>query len=819
MKKLLLLLLLIPFLGTSQGTFTAPVGYNTGAPTAAPSGVGTRWRFDLLTGKKYTWNPDAMAWDEDPRGIDQISGCSAPMYTPGYNQSTFAVNSCSTPELYQYYSSAWHCLNCGGGTNISAGSGITLSGTAPDITISADDNSPTNELQTLSIDGSDLTLSDGGGTVTIPGGSSLGVGFTDGGGSGTIPMATATFDATSILFGVDAADQFKVANTNTSDPGSEANLEIVSGTVNFYVKAGSEDRSVTMNAVPGALNFEARNSDMNFNASRSLATINLISTPATLVFSNPDANVIFTDNRDEAARFGIEYAAEYPEILDHDRSFLDVGLAKQLINSKDPSSTNEIQTLSISGHDLSLSLGGGTVTLPSGGGSPGGSNTYVQYNGLGSFAADNSFRFNNDTVSVDILRLPKTNAALDSGAIWIGTGMLPVLYRYNPPGATGGNIFVGGSGNTTMHVDTNAVQSSHNTIVGELSFGSNTIGYFNQVVGYQSLDQGRWAAGSCVLGSRALRYADGHDNIAVGDNSGYNIRSGRENINIGYQANYHGRNYSNCIFIGRGSGAAEADSVAAYYGSVAIGADTRVTKSYQVVLGTPGTTETILKGTIITDGAIQANFPGGNIRMKADGTDAKDGGLFVNAAGNIWLGSWNLDRGWKVNASGSIEQLGSYTLQTGRIGVNTAPHATAALNVSGASIYSGQVDFNAVGGQFRLKADGTTNLDGGIIVTAPGVMYLTNWGLTRGFVVSPTGNIEVRGGPMTVGGTTADASAKLEVVSTTQGFLPPRMTTGQRNAIASPATGLTLYCTDCTATDASTGVMQTYNGSAWKNNW
>jgi len=116
MKKLLFLLLLIPFLGTSQGTFTAPVGYNTGAPTAAPSGVGTRWRFDLLTGKKYTWNPDAVAWDEDPRGIDQISGCSAPMYTPGYNQSTFAVNSCSTPELYQYYSSAWHCLNCGGGS-------------------------------------------------------------------------------------------------------------------------------------------------------------------------------------------------------------------------------------------------------------------------------------------------------------------------------------------------------------------------------------------------------------------------------------------------------------------------------------------------------------------------------------------------------------------------------------------------------------------------------------------------------------------------------------------------------------------------------
>lgn len=32
-------------------------------------------------------------------------------------------------------------------------------------------------------------------------------------------------------------------------------------------------------------------------------------------------------------------------------------------------------------------------------------------------------------------------------------------------------------------------------------------------------------------------------------------------------------------------------------------------------------------------------------------------------------------------------------------------------------------------------------------------------------------------------------------------------------------TGATIFCTDCTATDSSTGVMQTWNGTAWKNNW
>ena len=44
----------------------------------------------------------------------------------------------------------------------------------------------------------------------------------------------------------------------------------------------------------------------------------------------------------------------------------------------------------------------------------------------------------------------------------------------------------------------------------------------------------------------------------------------------------------------------------------------------------------------------------------------------------------------------------------------------------------------------------------------------------------------------------AVASAQLEMVSTTQGFLPPRMTNAQRTAIVSPAVGLIVYCTDVT---------------------
>jgi hypothetical protein len=45
-------------------------------------------------------------------------------------------------------------------------------------------------------------------------------------------------------------------------------------------------------------------------------------------------------------------------------------------------------------------------------------------------------------------------------------------------------------------------------------------------------------------------------------------------------------------------------------------------------------------------------------------------------------------------------------------------------------------------------------------------------------------------------GVTPVASAALDVVSTTKGFLPPRMTTAQKNAIATPAAGLMVYDTN-----------------------
>ncbi|MFH1120688.1 MAG: DUF1566 domain-containing protein [Bacteroidota bacterium] len=59
-------------------------------------------------------------------------------------------------------------------------------------------------------------------------------------------------------------------------------------------------------------------------------------------------------------------------------------------------------------------------------------------------------------------------------------------------------------------------------------------------------------------------------------------------------------------------------------------------------------------------------------------------------------------------------------------------------------------------------------------------------------------------------GADPDNSAMLDVSSTSRGFLPPRMTHLERDAIADPAQGLVIYCTDC-------GELQVFSGNVWTN--
>lgn len=63
-------------------------------------------------------------------------------------------------------------------------------------------------------------------------------------------------------------------------------------------------------------------------------------------------------------------------------------------------------------------------------------------------------------------------------------------------------------------------------------------------------------------------------------------------------------------------------------------------------------------------------------------------------------------------------------------------------------------------------------------------------------------------GNLGIGTSSPNANAILDVVSTTKAFMPPRMTTAQKNAVASPTAGMVVYDTDMKG-------ISFYNGTAW----
>jgi hypothetical protein len=58
-----------------------------------------------------------------------------------------------------------------------------------------------------------------------------------------------------------------------------------------------------------------------------------------------------------------------------------------------------------------------------------------------------------------------------------------------------------------------------------------------------------------------------------------------------------------------------------------------------------------------------------------------------------------------------------------------------------------------------------------------------------------------------------DPAAGLDVKFTNKGFLPPRLSFTERNAIAGAPAGLIVWCTDC----GVSGELQVYNGTIWTN--
>jgi hypothetical protein len=180
---------------------------------------------------------------------------------------------------------------------------------------------------------------------------------------------------------------------------------------------------------------------------------------------------------------------------------------------------------------------------------------------------------------------------------------------------------------------------------------------------------------------------------------------------------------------------------------------------------------------------------------------------------------------WNYNSSGVIALATNATermriFSTGNVGINTTTDAGFRLDVNGigrfgvgAASSSVTIGQTAVNNGYIINATGYAasqyayrfnNINGGVALFGGNNQTVIHR-LDGGYQGSTTLQIN---GSSTVSGTAQLTSSILELNSTIQGFLPPRMTTTQKNAIATPAAGLMVY-------DTTLNLMSVYNGTTW----
>lgn len=294
--------------------------------------------------------------------------------------------------------------------------------------------------------------------------------------------------------------------------------------------------------------------------------------------------------------------------------------------------------------------------------------------------------------------------------------------------------------------------------VGHGSLFKNIYGDNNTAIGVNALYSNTTVSNLVAVGYKAL-YSNttGEYNTAIGYESLKNNTTGYDNTAIGLQALFDNTTGNTNTAIGRNT-----------LNSNTIGGGNTANGSYALHNNTTGSSNTAIgTNALVNSTTADFNIGVGASSLYANTTGDSNTAIGVQALSNNTTGFFN-------------SALGNFTLDTNETGSNNTALGRSADVLTSAQTYS-----TVIGAEAIVSTDNTIKLGRS----------------TEDSVV--------------IGQNGKETCAKLTVTSTSQGFLPPRMTGTQAEAISGVCEGLMVYATDGSGVTITTKGWWGYEGSTW----
>ncbi len=155
---------------------------------------------------------------------------------------------------------------------------------------------------------------------------------------------------------------------------------------------------------------------------------------------------------------------------------------------------------------------------------------------------------------------------------------------------------------------------------------------------------------------------------------------------------------------------------------------------------------------------------------------------------------------WIMVSSQWLNNGNNIYFNSGNVGIGVASPTALSLQVNG-----------KIGASYGSVTSPGFTFDNGIENTG----FSSPAAFSISFITQATEKMRLnQAGALGIGTSSPNVAAIVEISSTNKGFLPPRMTMAQRNAIVNPADGLIVFCSNCD--NDGSAVLSVYENGFWQ---